>query len=169
MIEKSILELEAKNLSERFASVENREEFAIKHGIPGRGAQIYQHMRAIRPISLKAAQAYAKAFGCSLAEISPRWAEATSSARSEPKVPLRPPIIEAEEWASLSAQRREFIEMVATGKISDNEIIAMQSMLEIIRATGIQKETPKKSGLSPNAIITNALGGNSKKTFVHAK
>lgn len=52
--------------------VRNRQQFARDHGIKGGSNFIYQHMHGIRPIGLEAGIAYAKAFGCTLAEISPR-------------------------------------------------------------------------------------------------
>lgn len=65
---------EAANLTRLFARVGNRARFARDHRLPGGQAVIYQHMKGLRPISLEAAIAYAAGLGCSLEEISPRWA-----------------------------------------------------------------------------------------------
>lgn len=61
-------------LAERFKSVKNRAAFAREHNLRGGGTMIYQHISGIRPIGLDAAKVYAKAFGCSLEEISSRLA-----------------------------------------------------------------------------------------------
>lgn len=65
---------EAERLAARFKSVHNRSEFARQHAIPGGPAMIHQHTSAKRPIGLDAAMVYARAFGCTLEEISPRLA-----------------------------------------------------------------------------------------------
>jgi phage repressor protein C with HTH and peptisase S24 domain len=65
---------EAELLKKRFLAVENKAEFARKYKVPGGASMINQHLSANRPMSLKAAKAYAAGFGCDLAEISPRWA-----------------------------------------------------------------------------------------------
>lgn len=65
---------EAQRLAERFNGV-NRAKFARDHQVPGGQAMIYQHINGVRPMSLAAAKAYARGFGCKLAEISPRLAE----------------------------------------------------------------------------------------------
>lgn len=49
-------------------------KFAREHRIPGGPAMIYQHIEGIRPISLAAGLAYARALGCPLNDISPRLA-----------------------------------------------------------------------------------------------
>lgn len=66
---------EAERLKVRFEAVENRAEFARRSGVPGGAAMIYQHINNLRPISLEGAIAYARGFGCRLAEISPKQAE----------------------------------------------------------------------------------------------
>lgn len=60
---------EAKALAKRFVGI-NRSQFAREHGVPGGGAMIYQHINGLKPISLDAAKAYARGFGCSIEEIS---------------------------------------------------------------------------------------------------
>lgn len=50
----------------------SRAAFAVKHGIPGGDAMIYQHIVGLKPISMDAGIAYAKGFGVSLSDISPR-------------------------------------------------------------------------------------------------
>lgn len=71
---------EADRLKVRFMDVPNRSAFAREFGVPGGGAMIYQHINGIKPISVDAAKAYARGFGCSLKEISPRIAAEISSA-----------------------------------------------------------------------------------------
>lgn len=67
------IEEEAAALKKRFEGV-NRAAFARDEKFPGGQAMVYQHIRAIRPISLEAALIYARFFGCPLEEISPRLA-----------------------------------------------------------------------------------------------
>lgn len=67
------IEEEAERLKARFDGV-NRAKFARDNNMPGGQAMIYQHIRAVRPISLDAARIYAKGFGISIDEISPRLA-----------------------------------------------------------------------------------------------
>lgn len=66
-------EEEARRLSERFKGVKQA-QFARDFNVPGGPSMISQHIKGHRPISLEAALAYAKGFGCSLEEISPRLA-----------------------------------------------------------------------------------------------
>lgn len=70
---------EADRLKARFAGV-NRAEFARTYEIKGKDAYIYQHITARRPITLDAALAYAKGFGVTLEEISPRLASEIKNA-----------------------------------------------------------------------------------------
>lgn len=67
------LEDEAEHLRRRFEEVANKAAFARDFGVPGGGSMIGQHLSGHRPISLDAARAYARGFGISLAEISPRF------------------------------------------------------------------------------------------------
>lgn len=50
----------------------SRAEFARRYNVPGGDTMIYQHISGLKPISMEAGLAYAKGFGCSLAEISAR-------------------------------------------------------------------------------------------------
>lgn len=77
---------EARRLASKFKNV-NRAEFARLHGVPGGQAMVYQHITGRRPISLEAAKAYAKGFGCPLDEISPRLAKETRAAFEISKKP----------------------------------------------------------------------------------
>jgi hypothetical protein len=86
-------EEEAERLARRFQGV-NQAEFARKHGIKGGASMVSQHIHGRRPLSLEAATSYAKAFGCPLAEISPRLAAQVDKAltgvaadQSEAKAP----------------------------------------------------------------------------------
>lgn len=72
---------ESENLRVRFKALKNdknigQAEFARAHDVPGGPSLLSQHILNRRPINLEAAKAYAKGFGCSIAEISPRlWRE----------------------------------------------------------------------------------------------
>jgi len=69
--------VEAKHLAERFVGV-NQAQFARTYAVPGGASMVNQHIKGHRPINLKAANAYATGFGCTLAEISPRLAAEVS-------------------------------------------------------------------------------------------
>lgn len=64
---------EAKRLAERFRDVK-QSVFARDHKVPGGTSMISQHIHGRRPINLDAAVAYARGFGVTIAEISPRLA-----------------------------------------------------------------------------------------------
>lgn len=68
------MEEEALRLSERFANVKNKAEFARAYNLKGGASMLSQHLSGNRPISIDAAVVYAKAFNCTVAEISPRIA-----------------------------------------------------------------------------------------------
>ncbi len=70
---------EAKRLAARFAHV-NRSGFAREYKMPGGPEMIYQHLQAMRPISMEAAIVYARGFGVRLSEISPRLAKVAMDA-----------------------------------------------------------------------------------------
>lgn len=70
---------EAEHLASRFQGV-NRAKFARTYDVPGGQVMVYQHITGRRPMSMEAAQAYARGFGCSLEEISPRLAKEASKA-----------------------------------------------------------------------------------------
>ena len=74
-------EEEAARLKERFAGV-NRAEFARTHELKGGQSMIYQNITGRRPISMEAAMAYARGFGCTLEDISPRLAKEAQAAAS---------------------------------------------------------------------------------------
>ena len=73
------IEEEASRLKERFAGV-NRAEFARTHELKGGQSMIYQNITGRRPISMEAAMAYARGFGCTLEDISPRLAKEAQAA-----------------------------------------------------------------------------------------
>lgn len=75
------IEEEASRLGKRLQGI-NKAEFARLHKIPGGASMVSQHISGIRPMSLKAAVAYAKAFGCGLADISPRLASQMEQANT---------------------------------------------------------------------------------------
>ncbi len=70
---------EATHLAERFSKL-NRAKFAEEFKVPGGQSMVYQHITGRRPMSMEAAQAYARGFGCPLEEISPRLAEEAKKA-----------------------------------------------------------------------------------------
>lgn len=72
-------EEEAKRLASRFSNVKQA-AFAREFNVPGGPSMVSQHIKGHRPISLEAALAYAKGFGCSLSDISPRLAMSISAA-----------------------------------------------------------------------------------------
>lgn len=78
------VQLEGEMLARRFEGV-NKAAFAREYAVPGLDAMIYQNIKGIKPISRKAAVAYAKGFGCSVEEISPYWARELSSTPAEIK------------------------------------------------------------------------------------
>ena len=77
--EKLQIEAEASALKKRFQGV-NRSKFARDFSVPGGQAMIYQHINAIKPISLEAGLAYAKGFKVPLSEISERLAKSAQKA-----------------------------------------------------------------------------------------
>lgn len=95
---------EADRLRERFNGV-NRAEFARLYHVPGGAAMVYQHITGRRPISLEAAQAYARGFGVTLDEISPRLAEDARNALAISTEP-QPPNEIREAWQLLSQEQR---------------------------------------------------------------
>lgn len=64
---------EARRLAERFSGVAQA-KFAREHNVPGGASMLSQHIKGRRPINLESALVYARGFGVSLAEISPRLA-----------------------------------------------------------------------------------------------
>lgn len=72
-------EEEAMHLHARFNGLKTRgigqAEFARKHQIAGGSSMLSQHIKGRRPLDIKAATAYAKGFGCSIKDISPRLAD----------------------------------------------------------------------------------------------
>ncbi|MFC5397969.1 S24 family peptidase [Undibacterium jejuense] len=72
-------EEEARHLKARFEKI-NRAKFARDQHLRGGQAMIYQHINAVRPISLEAALIYARGLGVTLADISPRLAQELNSA-----------------------------------------------------------------------------------------
>lgn len=77
-----ILATEAENLGDKFRGI-NQSEFAKNFKVPGGPSMISQHIKGLSPISLEAALAYSKGFGCPLEEISPRLAAKHSAALAE--------------------------------------------------------------------------------------
>ena len=80
MLEIWTQEQEAANLSRLFEGVRNKAAFAREFNIPGGASMLSQHCSGHRPMSLEAATAYAKGFGCSIEQISPRLAKKVGEA-----------------------------------------------------------------------------------------
>lgn len=73
MAPKTTPQSDAERLEQRLSGFDRgqRAAFARDNGIPGGVAAMYQHAKGIRPISIDAAIAYAKAFRCGIEDISP--------------------------------------------------------------------------------------------------
>lgn len=81
------MEQEAARLRERFADVKNKAEFARAYNLKGGASMLSQHLSGNRPISMDAAAIYAKAFNCTIAEISPRIAMQIEAATAATLLP----------------------------------------------------------------------------------
>lgn len=115
---------EAERLRARFNGV-NRAEFARVHHVPGGAAMIYQHITGRRPISIEAAQAYAKGFGCTLEDISQRLADEARAALAisqEGNQQAPSELIGAWELLTLE-QRRYFIERIKAKAAENRSVI----------------------------------------------
>ena len=64
----------AARLRARFHDGIVKADFARKHKIPGGASMLNQHIHAHKPVSVKAAAAYARAFGVPIGEINPEFA-----------------------------------------------------------------------------------------------
>lgn len=91
----STYEQEGKMLEELLGSL-NRTAFAKEFSVPGGGSMISQHVSGHRPISLKAAAAYARGLNVPVSRFSPRLAAEIEAAAPSPITP-----------AHLSASSRE--------------------------------------------------------------
>ena len=83
-------EEESNNLRVRFKNLKaekniGQAEFARANDVPGGPSLLSQHIKNRRPMNLEAARAYAKGFGCSIAEISPRLGKELYSANEVDK------------------------------------------------------------------------------------
>lgn len=108
---------EAAKLAERFKGVKNRKQFADEHGIPGGDTMVYQHLKAVRPMSQEAAVAYARAFQCGLEDISPRIAQevALMATMIGNKNAILPPTLPSQDfgpkkWEKLNKYQQELVE-----------------------------------------------------------
>lgn len=96
---------DAERLEQRLAGFDRgqRAAFARDHAIPGGVAAMYQHAKGIRPISIDAAIAYAKAFRCGIEDISPSVAAkalevAALISNGAPLVHIRQPDPSYKSW-----------------------------------------------------------------------
>lgn len=93
----SKIESDGERLRERFKNVPNMRQFLREHAIPVSPSMLSQNLSDHRPITMEAAIAYAKAFNCTVAEISPRVAAALAAAQGAMlgDLPLAKPSLEA--------------------------------------------------------------------------
>lgn len=160
------MEQEAQRLTARFQSVKSRAKFAADHGVPGGGAMVYQHMHAIRPISLEAAKAYARGFGCPLEDISPSLAQKAASAfavsgnnapfAANGKTIPKPVVIQDDEWNALSEKQRAFIEKLSLTPLSDGIVDALQSSMTTLIALSQSEQNSSKSQPNPSVNTKRA-------------
>jgi len=117
---------EAELLKKRFAK-ENRAKFAREHGLAGGDSMVYQHITGRRPISLEAALDYARAFGCSLAEISPRLALEVNDVANRAAVQLsglpdsQPLLIEQNAVPEIGTEQAE-VASTTMNRLTDDEL-----------------------------------------------
>ena len=79
---------EADNLKRLFEKIDNKAAFAREHNIPGGPSMLSQQCKGHRPINMDSALAYARGFGITLKEISPRLAKQADAAN---RTKLSPP------------------------------------------------------------------------------
>ena len=83
-------EEESEKLRVRFKNLKaekniGQAEFARSNDVPGGPSLLSQHIKNRRPMNLEAARVYAKGFGCSIAEISPRLGKELDNANKVDK------------------------------------------------------------------------------------
>lgn len=115
---------DAERLEARLAGFDRgqRVAFAKDHRIPGGASAMYQHAKGIRPISIDAAIAYAKAFGCGIEEISPTVAMkamevaalVSDGGRNTLKEQSAPPY---QRWPFEHVSEREYYDLTPEGQI----------------------------------------------------
>lgn len=138
---------EAEALKKRFDSVENRAAFAREYRLPGGAAMIYQHINAIKPISLEAAICYARAFRCSLEDISrdkaKEIAEAAKMLRDSKSIEVREPV---KVYQVYPPSTQELIDL-ASNMTEDlrNQLIGMAKALAMTASTSNQNSI-KRAG-----------------------
>lgn len=104
----------------------NRTAFAKEFDVPGGGSMISQHVSGHRPISLKAAAAYARGLGVPVSAFSPRLAAEIQAAAPMTPLALRYPLRDhnvAEAPASFRPRRYPVISHIQAGgwaEIIDN-------------------------------------------------
>lgn len=104
MLEEWTPEEEARRLRERFSTVKSKAAFARENHLPGGASMLSQHLSGHRPLNLSAATAYAKGFGVTLWEISPRLANEVAAANTPTKA--TPALIDLENNPDYPAIRR---------------------------------------------------------------
>lgn len=143
---------EVERLRARFIGV-NRAEFARLHNVPGGAAMIYQHITGRRPISIEAAQAYAKGFGCKLEDISPRLAdEARAALAISQEVDQLAPTELLEAWELLTPEQRQpFIDQIKA-KAAENRSIFEQVAPIIHRTVNVHERRRQMNGEPPAGV-----------------
>lgn len=131
---------EARHLRERFTAVRNKAAWAREHQLPGGASMLSQHIHGHRPINLDAAIAYARGFGVSLAEISPRLAEQQAKASAvqpaakapagEVKEPQSAPYLDPQSAIRAALETIERATRAATSQRQGEIRLAMLSLLE---------------------------------------
>lgn len=129
---------ESENLRVRFAGL-NRAEFARKNNLQGGQSMIYQNITGRRPISMEAAKAYAKGFGCSLEDISPRLAKEALEAAQHLSQQASPSI-PSSDMENRVDRAAACLRAYKTANDADKEML-VATALEILEATQALPDT----------------------------
>lgn len=116
--EKLQIEAEASALKERFQGV-NRSKFAREFNVPGGQAMVYQHINAIKPISLEAGLAYAKGFKVPLSKISERLAKSAQKAATFLEQPTQTNFDENVSASDVGIRKIPLIDYVRAGELAE--------------------------------------------------
>ena len=134
---KEIDQLEIDSINRLFQGV-NKSKFAEQHKVPGGKSMINQHIHGHRPISLEAAMCYAKAFGCTLSEVSPRIGRLIDEASALQRggkvaTELVWPFVEISprQWAEAPDRARLKVEIYAEMQITKEPRVLEESQRKI--------------------------------------
>lgn len=155
----------ARRLAERFKGV-NQAKFARDHGLKGGASMLSQHINGRRPLNLEAANVYAKGFGVTLEEISPKIAESVRSslpvlpkASSIQEIPIAnalPVVLDALAKAPARAELRTLLPLL----IDSDAQAYRQRLAELLVAS---KKQPMPS------VETKDFAGKPENMFVKPK